>query len=268
MCLVLLGWQTHPIYSLVMVSNRDELYLRPAAPLGWHGFPGLEAALLCGLDKPSAGTWIGMSASGRVAAITNVRNGLPTTDGATRSRGVLVPEAIASEASPADCAADLAGAGGEPFGGFNLLVGTPASLWWTSNRSGGGHSEVTPGVHGLSNAAALDVSWPKVTGGVADFERVLAADDGSDHWIEEYLKVLADRRRAPRPQLPHTGVGMPMEVLLSPRFVRMLIYGTRSSTVLRMRHDGTFDMTERRFGWHRRVGQTTVQGKIVVSDSA
>jgi uncharacterized protein with NRDE domain len=67
---------------------------------------------------------------------------------------------------------------------------------------------------------------------------------------------LHDTTFAPRKRLPHTGGGMLTEKLLSARFVRMGVYGTRSSTVLRMRYDGSFDMFERRFGRWRRLGES------------
>ena len=71
-----------------------------------------------------------------------------------------------------------------------------------------------------------------------------------------YFDLLHDTSFAPPNRLPDNGVGLLTEKLLSARFVRMGVYGTRSSTVLRMRYDGSFDMVERRFGRCRRLGES------------
>ncbi|WP_225730504.1 MULTISPECIES: NRDE family protein [unclassified Nocardia] len=262
MCLVLLGWQMHPVYSLVVAANRDEFYRMPTEPMAWRSMGG--ARLLCGLDVRSGGTWMGMNTAGRLGVVTNVRRGRPIHGSATPSRGLLVPKFAAGGTTPAEFA-EQAVHDGPRFGGFNLLIGDRDELWWTSNRSGGRIEALAPGVHGLSNAA-LDTGWPKVSSGTAEFAKVLDADDGTDTWIGSYLDVLADRRMAPRRALPDTGVGLVLEKLLSARFVRMGVYGTRSSTVLRIRRDGRFDMTERRFDrFGRRVGEITEFGMIVPS---
>ncbi len=35
MCLILVAWQSHPDYALVVAGNRDEFYARPAAAAHW-----------------------------------------------------------------------------------------------------------------------------------------------------------------------------------------------------------------------------------------
>jgi uncharacterized protein with NRDE domain len=32
MCLILIAWQAHPDYPLVVAANRDEFFARPSAP--------------------------------------------------------------------------------------------------------------------------------------------------------------------------------------------------------------------------------------------
>lgn len=46
------------------------------------------------------------------------------------------------------------------------------------------------------------------------------------------MALLADDAAAPDDELPDTGVGLAMERLLAPPFIRSAAYGTRSSTVL------------------------------------
>src|SRR5688572_21277658 len=85
MCLILIAWQKHPHFPLVVAANRDEFHARSAARAGfWKDQPGI----LAGRDLEAKGTWIGVSRSGRFAAVTNYRGG--RDQGAKQSRGALV----------------------------------------------------------------------------------------------------------------------------------------------------------------------------------
>src|SRR5512137_766165 len=87
MCLLVVAWQTHPRYRLVVAGNRDEIHERPTAPLGWWND---EPGILAGRDLRAGGTWLGLTRSGRFGLVTNFRdaNGASTT---APSRGQLVP---------------------------------------------------------------------------------------------------------------------------------------------------------------------------------
>lgn len=267
MCLVFVGWQTHPVCSVVIAANRDELYTKPAEPLAWREIAGVR--MLCGLDVGSGGTWMGVTDAGRFGVMTDVvttRNGWPEVQPGTRSRGMLIPEFLASDATPGQYAQQVAD-DGAAYGGFNLLIGDlrMGELWWTSNRSSGRTAALTEGVHKLWIVPRLNPSAPKVDGGAADFERVLHVDDGADRWIDDYLEVLsgrAARRLGPASPLPDIDVVFALRKLSSPRMIRAGFYGTRASTVLRIRHSGAADMTERRFGRLRKTGETTIRTHI------
>jgi uncharacterized protein with NRDE domain len=70
MCLILVAWQVHPDYPLVVAANRDEFYQRPsAAAARWSEDP----RVLAGRDLEAGGTWLGVRDDGRFAAVTNVR---------------------------------------------------------------------------------------------------------------------------------------------------------------------------------------------------
>jgi uncharacterized protein with NRDE domain len=84
MCLILFAWQQHAQYKLVVAANRDEFYARPTAPAQfWHDTP----QILAGRDLEQGGTWLGVTRSGRFAAITNVRD--PSAKIGAHSRGHL-----------------------------------------------------------------------------------------------------------------------------------------------------------------------------------
>ena len=86
MCLILLALDTHPQYSLILAANRDEFYDRPTARAAfWEDAP----AVLAGRDLRAGGTWLGIDRTGRLAAVTNFRQGEREPE-ARRSRGHLV----------------------------------------------------------------------------------------------------------------------------------------------------------------------------------
>jgi uncharacterized protein with NRDE domain len=130
MCLIVLGWRTDPRYPLLVAANRDEFHSRPAAPAAfWRDRP----AILAGRDLQAMGTWMGVSRSGRFAAVTNYRGAREPS--AAESRGALVSGFLAGTATAAAYMADVA-ARAPHYSGFNLLACDRQELWWMSNRDG------------------------------------------------------------------------------------------------------------------------------------
>ncbi|CAG9185045.1 hypothetical protein LMG23992_05413 [Cupriavidus laharis] len=262
MCLILVAWQSHPDYALVVAGNRDEFYVRPAAPAHWWQD---ASQVLAGRDLADVigepGTWMGVAGEGRFAALTNYRAPSEKRTDA-RSRGELVSGFLRGHDAPADYLGALAGADG-CYNGFNLLTSDLHELWWYSNRSASRQPErLRPGLYGLSNAL-LDTPWPKVRSRVGALAEVLAADTGHPNAsAEPYLQLLADERKAADFELPSTGVSPEWEKLLSSAFIRSANYGTRASTVLRVRHDGRFDLSERSFDASGQTGEVSYRGKL------
>ncbi|MEU0545628.1 NRDE family protein [Nocardia sp. NPDC005978] len=274
MCLVLLGWRAHPEYRLIVAANRDEFYTRPTESLRWWDeVPGLLAGRDRGAAGPLPGTWLGMDRdSHRFAAVTNVRGPNERRPDA-RSRGALMMDFLSGDADSEKFARAVASAPDE-YNGFNLVVSDLNTLWWQGNRSGLGPKELTPGFHGLSNgalAASLTPEndlltagvapvWPKVRSGVRGLHEVVTANPGD---TEAYLTLLADRTRAADDELPDTGLGLRGERINSSRFIASPLHGTRCSTVLLVREDGGFEMTERSYGrFGRRVGTASFRGRL------
>ncbi|MDZ7605539.1 MAG: NRDE family protein [Cyclobacteriaceae bacterium] len=93
MCLILFSFKTHPRYKLVLAANRDEYFERPALSADfWES----NTNILGGIDLISGGTWLGISRSGRFAAITNYRNPLVQVDQPI-SRGEITRQFLESE---------------------------------------------------------------------------------------------------------------------------------------------------------------------------
>ncbi|MCG3169767.1 MAG: hypothetical protein CALGDGBN_01290 [Pseudomonadales bacterium] len=236
MCLIVIAWQQHAGFPLVIAANRDEYHARPSeAAAFWRTQP----RLLAGRDLRAGGTWLGLTRGGRFAAITN-RRGHEAPAGAP-SRGMLTLDFLLGDDTPGHYAERLA-ADCERYAGFNLLVGeVHGELHYLGNH-GPRLERLPPGVYGLSNAM-LDTPWPKLLGAREEVAALLAGDPDPGR----VLAVLADRGVPPDHALPATGVGLDQERLLGPRFVCSAPYGTRTSTCVRVRRDGQADFTERRF---------------------
>ena len=238
MCLIVFGLHAHPRYSLVVAANRDEFVARPSEPAGfWPGHDGL----LAGRDLAAGGTWMGVTRSGRFAALTNFRD--PRAfDPTAPSRGEVVVRFLAATEGPVAHLRRLA-ADGSRRNGFNLLAAAGSRLAWYSNASGE-LREVEAGVHAVSNAL-LDTPWPKVRRSAAHLTRILGREDEVDP--EELFALLAKREPAPDGELPDTGVGLVAERLLSSPFIAAPGYGTRGSTLLLVTPAGRATLLERRF---------------------
>jgi uncharacterized protein with NRDE domain len=233
---------------------------------------------LAGRDRAdvlgSPGTWLGFTKTGKFAALTNVRAPSEKNPDA-RTRGELSLMYLISKDKPASFVEENSKRFSH-YNGFNLLMAdlsdpTNAEMHWVSNRILMGqnirprkvfpHQPLSPGVYGLSNAM-LDTPWPKVNHRIAAFAQVLAMDHGQLKSADQYLKVLADTHHASDHELPSTGVSKEWEKALSPAFIKTPSYGTRSSTVLRVRKDGQFEMVERRFDASGTVGHDVVTGAL------
>lgn len=239
MCLILFAWQGHPDYPLVVAANRDEFHQRPTRQAGfWTEQP----ALLAGRDLLAGGTWLGLTRSGRFAAITNYREPIAPGPAGQNSRGHLVTEFLAGKKTPIDHAEGLARAGSE-YGGYNLLLGVPRELAYVSNR-GGSPGPVPPGVHGLSNHL-LNTDWPKVHAGRERLHEILQSQEPD---AERLFDLLTDRRLTPGKLPLEPAPEEIREQLMNHYFIVSPEYGTRSSTVLLVHSSGRAEFAERQFG--------------------
>jgi uncharacterized protein with NRDE domain len=161
MCLIVLAWRVDRERPLIVAANRDEFHARPAAPAAfWEDHPGI----LAGRDLEAGGTWMGVSRSGRFAAVTNYRGGRDPD--ARESRGILVSRFLLQNASPGKFFSEV-----KPsiYSGFNLLASDGDELWVLSNRDGGAR-KLEPGIYGLGN---LLLDTPDVDAPKKAFEKIL-----------------------------------------------------------------------------------------------
>jgi uncharacterized protein with NRDE domain len=131
MCTLAVAFQSDRRWPLVVAANRDERLHRAAE--GWglrDGRNGIRFAAPS--DLVAGGTWIGLSARGLFAGLTNFHAPLdwyPDPD--RRSRGEIVGLALAHPTARAAREA-LAGADASRYNPFHLVVadGSDAFLWW------------------------------------------------------------------------------------------------------------------------------------------
>lgn len=210
MCIAFYTLSSHPAYSLVLATNRDEFLQRPTLAAHWHG---KGDTVLSGIDVTGGGTWFGVERkTGKFGLLTNVRE--EATAAHATSRGKLVSDWLESDASVGieDHLENLQKSMSD-YAGFNLLIGQisrtggDVKLGFLSNRS----EHLDYAVHGhaghenlrcirqlqadspfgiMSNGAlacaidgpsvnALNTAWPKMQTGNAAFQTAIAEHAGS-----------------------------------------------------------------------------------------
>jgi uncharacterized protein with NRDE domain len=246
MCLLVLAWQAHPRYRLVVAANRDEFHERPTAPLA--RWPPPED-ILAGRDLRANGTWLGLDHRRYFGVITNFRE-LQRPVPEAPSRGGLIPRYLAD--GGAEAFLTLFEPEASRYSGFNLLLSDSDSLWYASNRAQPFARKLPPGVYGLSNQF-LDTPWPKLRRVRRRFDAWLAhsyglGDPAANTSAAGLFDLLDDRATATADEeLPQTGITPEWERVLSAPFVLHPDYGTRCSTVLMLEPTGAGYLAERRF---------------------
>jgi uncharacterized protein with NRDE domain len=252
MCLAAFAIGLNARFPFVLLANRDESFGRAAMPMAWWPGAADEPGLLAGRDLSAGGTWLGLTAQGRLALVTNVREpGLALS--ATPSRGELVPQWLQAGREAGDAAA-LQALGSVARNGFNLLVADLRGLAgagqgqeiarWLSNRPQLQQRALGPGMHGVSNAA-LDTPWPKLVRLKQRLHDLLGSAGDLQDLQTGGFTALADPQAAPDALLPATGLPLMRERQLSSAFIRIVdddprlaVYGTRCSTLVVVQQAG------------------------------
>lgn len=223
MCLILLAYRSHKEYPFILAANRDEFYDRPSLPVGyWSDNP----SILGGRDLKQMGTWLGITKTGRFAAVTNYRDPSRLCNDA-RSRGELVSGFLQGTETPQEYLNKVKENRGM-YNGFNLILGDVSCCLYYSNTTNRAE-KLKPGIHGISNHL-LNTPWPKVVKGKEKLALAVQDKDFPDK--DRLFDILADNERAKDGELPNTGVGIRKERMLSPIFIQSPDYGTRSSNIL------------------------------------
>ena len=295
MCLILFAYRLSDERPLVVAANRDEFYARPARAAHWWEDSGQDVdsrevrrggtvsvaagrpRVFGGRDLEAHGTWLAVSADGRLAAVTNWtedRNA-PKSPG---SRGDLPRRFLTGRRSARDFVDRV---DGDLYAGFNLLAYDGDELVYSSNRTGETRT-LERGVYGLTNTRlgpGLTVEakgtlafrtvgslrphtyeqWPKAVFGAAALARVAetaTASDLIDLLAEPHvpLETPPDREQAP-------------ERSYSPCFIHGADYGTRASTAVIV-GSRTLEFVERQYGPYGKRGIDSATVVDLTRDSA
>jgi len=252
MCLIAWSWQPASATPLLLLSNRDEFYDRPALPLHW--WEGEFSDVLAGKDQQAGGTWLGVSRNGRLAALTNYRTAQPARAN-TPSRGELVAQFLQGNTDSRRYLPALSVRADE-YNPFNLLVFDGQQLMGLESRS----AEVIafePGIGGVSNAN-FHTPWPKLT----NLQKGLQASIESGITSStDLISLLQDPSHSPDHELPDTGIPLELERSLSAIFIATPPYGTRASSVIQI-HRTHVDFTEQTHNYSGLTGSKDHQFEL------
>ncbi|MDF3818322.1 NRDE family protein [Leptospira sp. 96542] len=225
MCLVVLAYKVSPQFPVLIVSNRDEFFERQTAPLSeWSDHPGIYA----GRDLKAGGTWLGGSASGRLAFLTNVRNLKKTPHPSPKSRGALVKNFLISGLS-AKTYSEMVLDTANLYEGFNLAVFDGGEFYFVGSDPKQ-IFRIEPGIHSVSNAS-WNTDWPKTKKASSAVTKIL--DSKASFSEADFFGIMDDTDVVKDPNsLPDTGLGVAREQALSSVRIVTPQYGTRASTVV------------------------------------
>jgi hypothetical protein len=225
MCLILIAWQAHPDYPLVVAANRDEFFARPSAAAAfWPEAP----QVLAGPRSRSRWHLVGNQPCTAFRGAHQLPRGWPGGEQCALARrpGRRLPDRCCQPVG-------VPGAGRgacrrlqrlQPLCRRRPAPGLLREPWRQSATL------PEPGIYGLSNHL-LDTPWPKLATAKASFAEALAELPAQ----AAFFDLLADQEIVADSHLPETGVPLAWERILSAVFVRSEDYGTRASTLL-VRH--------------------------------
>ena len=235
MCLLVLGWNAHPRYRLILAANRDEFHARPTREL--HPWPD-QPDVYAGRDLQAGGTWLAASKNGRFATVTNYREN-PIVPRQARSRGGLVTDFVCGTTAAAEFAPSIDVA---EYSGFNLLSSDGQDLAYVSNR-GDQPVVLDDGIYGLSNAS-LDTPWPKLLRTKTSLIELLDSGDVNETSL---MRLMEDRQPAAVADITNENLPFELARALTAPFIVTPNYGTRCTSTLLWGHDDRITISERRF---------------------
>ena len=242
MCLIVLGWDIHPKYQLILAANRDEFYARPTQKA--HKWSKEE--FFAGKDLQAGGTWLGVN-NQKIAAITNYRDPKNIKENAP-SRGEIPISFLKGSSFGNEYMRHLKDIASD-YNGFNFLTFDQTGLLHLNNQEKV-INRLSPGIHALSNAT-IDSPWPKAIKAKEKLKRLLSMD--FDHQM--LIEMMNDTEMAEDKNLPQTGVPQEWEKALSAMCIRTENYGTCCTSVITIDRAGNCSFTEKTYPvGHRDAG--------------
>ena len=144
------------------------------------------------------GTWLGMTTSGKFAAITFYRQAPKFMDRNAMGRGHLVSDFLEGDDNVESYLESVSNQS-DKYNGFNLLVGKfqqtgETKVGWYCNIEEKQITLLKPGIHVLSNKV-LNCSWPKMAYGKKRFAAILEETSTKQELIDKLMGLLNVRQR-------------------------------------------------------------------------
>jgi len=200
-CIILLAWRCCGDAPVVFAANRDELLSRPSAP---PAALAEEPRIAGGRDLLASGTWLAVSETGRIAAVTNRL--AVERDPSRRSRGEIPLRLLDG---PADTAgARLAALSPADYNPFNALHVTADAATAAHCRGDGiiDVVELGPGPHVITVQDTDDRSWPKSAFLLARLESAVSSSTTAAELLAAMEQLLRDHGGNGRTELEHACV--------------------------------------------------------------
>ena len=199
MCTVIILNRPDHAWPILIAANRDERldrpWLYPAAH--WPDRPDIVA----GQDELAGGSWLGLNASGVIAAVLN-REGTLGPEAGKRSRGELVLDAL-DYADALDAAEALASLDSRAYRPFNLVIADNRDAFLLTHRGSADAISVEPLPEGLSMVTAMerdDPASPRIRLYRPRFITAMPPDPDSGNWRAwEFLLASRDREAGSGP---------------------------------------------------------------------
>jgi hypothetical protein len=160
MCSIVILNRPEHDWPILIAANRDERYDRPWLPPAAH-WPD-RPEIVAGLDVLAGGSWLGLNATGVVAAVLN-REGALGPEAGKRSRGELVLDAL-DHADAAEAAAAMLALDPRAYRPFNLVIADNRDAFLLCHR---GEAEakdaisIEPLPEGLTMVTAMERDDPR-----------------------------------------------------------------------------------------------------------
>ncbi|CAL8297025.1 transport and Golgi organization protein 2 homolog isoform X1 [Gadus morhua] len=252
MCILFFKFDPRPAsknaYRLILAANRDEYYSRPTKAADYWASNG---DILSGLDLENGkegGTWLGVTKTGRLAAITNYLE--PKLNPDAKGRGFLVANYLIDRDLDSFSYLKKLSTEGHLYNGFNLLTAEFNAkediVSYYGNRGSSQPIRLKSGIYGLSNSL-LETPWRKLDHGKCLFTSVVEQQLSGDRLVQDLITVLNNQELTTDPAIQRQGQGFDNGILpaLSSVCVRTPHYGTRTNTVVLIDTAGAVTFVER-----------------------
>lgn len=218
-------------YKFILAANRDEFFHRPAKPAHfWDENPNV----LAGQDMTEdveGGTWLGISRTGMLSALTNIRVNDKSMQVYQQGRGKIIADFLKSNRR--DTCKYFEDLEIRPYRVFNLIAGDIlGDLYYVNNIDENEKPRVIEKGYFCMTNSHIDNIWKKAEFGASLFKDALGSFKAEDYIEIDLYNVLRNtERNYPDPLLSENDkTAEAVSSVFVPEFESG--YGTRTHTII------------------------------------